>query len=89
MLLSLLVLLVLFRESCNKIFFIYIYMMFIREYLFSWRHLEIDSVLLLRLLALSPLIIKSFSIQLRPWAASFLFFYSWLSQIYDILSQEM
>ena len=76
MLLSLLVLLVLFRESCNKIFFIYIYiyMMFIREYLFSWRHLEIDSVLLLRFLPLSHLIIKSFSIQLRPWAASFLFF---------------
>ena len=48
---------------------------FTREYLFSWRHLEIDSVLLLRLLALSALTMKSFSIQLRPWVASFLFLF--------------
>ena len=39
--------------------------MFIREYLFSWRHLEIDSALLLRLLALSALIIQSFSVRQR------------------------
>ena len=31
--------------------------MFIRKYLFSWRHLEINSVLLLRLLALSAFIL--------------------------------
>ena len=39
--------------------------MFTREYLFSWRHLEINSVLLLRLLVLSALIMKSFSVRQR------------------------
>ena len=39
--------------------------MFTREYLFSWRHLEINSVLLLRLLVLSALIMKSFSVWQR------------------------
>ena len=38
---------------------------FTREYLLSWRHLEINSVLLLRLLALSALIMLSFSVRQR------------------------
>ena len=37
--------------------------MFISKYLFSWRHLEIYSVLLLRLLALSALIMSIFSVR--------------------------
>ena len=36
-----------------------------RKYLFSWRHLEINSVLLLRLLALLALIMWSFSVKQR------------------------
>ena len=39
--------------------------MFLRKYLFSWGHLEINSVLLLRLLALSALIMWSFSVRQR------------------------
>ena len=37
--------------------------MFDRTYLFSWRHLEINSVLLLRLLALWALIMWSFPVR--------------------------
>ena len=40
-------------------------LIFTGEYLFSWQHLEINSVLLLRLLALSALIMKSFSVGQR------------------------
>ena len=39
--------------------------MFFRKYLFSWGHLKINSVLLLRLLALSALIMWSFSVRQR------------------------
>ena len=39
--------------------------MFIRKYLFSWWHLESNSVRFLRLLALSPLIMWNFSVRQR------------------------
>ena len=39
--------------------------MFLRKYLFSWWHLEITSFLLLRLHALSALIMCSFSVRQR------------------------
>ena len=43
--------------------------MFITKYLFSWRHLKINLLLLLRLLALSALIMWCFSV--RQKVASF------------------
>ena len=39
--------------------------MFAGKYLFSWQHLEINSVLLLRLRALSALTMWSFSVRQR------------------------
>ena len=47
--------------------------MFIRKYLFSWRHLELNSFLLLWLHALSVLIMCSFSVRQRLHRLEILF----------------